>query len=79
MKLPKNRGKARSLDCLVINELVRASEDVGINFQTVRCPFLEGDPAFPGSEIFKESHIQLVVRKNAVDECILGVFRPHLA
>ena len=76
--LPKNRGKDRRLDCLVINELVRSSESNAINFQTIRCPFLEGDPAFPGTMILKESHIQIVVRKDAIDACILGVFRPNL-
>ena len=78
LKLPRNRGNDRRLDCLVINALVKSSEDKGINFQTVRCPFLEGDRAFPGTPIRKESHIQIVVRKNAIDTCILGVFRPNL-
>ena len=74
LKLPKNRGKERRLDCLVINGMVKSSEDDGIHFQTVRCPFLEGDRAFPGSEILKESHIQIVVQKNALNTCILGIF-----
>jgi len=78
LKLPTNRGKDRRLDCLVINGLVKSSEEDGIHFQTVRCPFLEGDRAFPGSEILKESHIQIVVQKNALDTCILGIFRPNL-
>jgi hypothetical protein len=79
LKLPTNKGKSRRLDCLVINELVKASEDNGMSFQTVRCPFLEGDPVFPGSGILKESHIQIAVRTTALRTCILGVFRPNLA
>lgn len=73
-QLPSNRGKNRALDCLVINDLVKQSESVPKAFQTVRCPFLEGEPAFPGSEILKESHIQISV----IDRrSILGVFRPN--
>ncbi len=71
-KLPRNRGKRRDLDCLVINSLILGQPE-GERFQTVRCPFLEGRPAFPGSRILRESHVQLVVRDRA---CILGVFRP---
>ena len=72
--LPKNRGKRRDLDCLVINNLVAwTEEEEHVHFQTVRCPFLEGEPAFPGSAIYHESHIQIAVRDKA---CILGLFRP---
>jgi hypothetical protein len=74
--MPKNKGKRRDLDCLIINELVRENEREGITFQTVRCPFLEGRPAFPGSGIRRESHIQIAVRDRAA---ILGVFRPNLS
>jgi hypothetical protein len=74
LSLPKNKGKYRALDCLVINELVAQESEIRDRFQTVRCPFLEGEPAFPGSGILKESHIQITV----VDpDCILGVFRPN--
>jgi len=73
--LPANKGKRRDLDCLVINKLVAMAENDGINFQTVRCPFLEGAPAFKGSSIRKESHIQISVRDKG---CILGIFRPNL-
>jgi hypothetical protein len=74
--LPRNRGKRRDLDCLVINNLVeKMQKQRGIRFQTVRCPFLEGEPAFPGSGIFRESHVQIAVRDR---RCILGVFRPNL-
>src|SRR4051812_24847694 len=71
-KLPKNREKRRELDCLVINSLVSGQSE-GQQFQAVRGPFLEGRPAYPGSHILRESHIQIAVRDRA---CILGVFRP---
>lgn len=78
-RIPQNRGKRRDLDCAVINELVASAEaaksEDRVSFQTVRCPFLEGDPAFDGSAILKESHIQISVRDPA---CILGVFRPNV-
>ena len=74
--LPENRGLRRDLDCLVINELIDSSLHIrGTPFQTVRCPFLEGAPVFPGSGILRESHVQISV----IDaSCILGVFRPNL-
>jgi hypothetical protein len=64
----------RALDCLVINELVARGNEFGNPFQTVRSPFLEGETAFPGSAILKESHIQISVLDSS---CILGVFRPN--
>lgn len=76
-KLPANRGKRRDLDCLIVNTLVAQAEaDAGIRYQTVRGPFLEGEPAYPGSGIMRESHIQIAVRDKT---CILGVFRPHFS
>lgn len=76
LALPKNKGKRRELDCLIINEFAASAEEVQVTFQTVRCPFLEGRRAFPGSGIYRESHIQIAVRDR---NCILGVFRPHLS
>lgn len=76
LSMPRNKGKRRNLDCLVINELSDSSERKGIVFQTVRCPFLEGKPAFPGSGILRESHVQIAVRDKS---CILGIFRPNLS
>ena len=74
--LPQNGSQRRDLDCLIINSVVNDSktEQDDIGFQTVRGPFLEGAPAFEGSGIYKESHIQISVRDV---KCILGVFRPN--
>jgi hypothetical protein len=58
--LPANRGKARLLDCLVINYCAMY---VFTDCETVRAPFLEGPPIFEGSALLTESHIQVVVRK----------------
>ncbi|HKB04636.1 MAG TPA: hypothetical protein VKD90_20600 [Gemmataceae bacterium] len=71
--LPENRGKRRDLDCAVINYLVEeTARRTGVAFQTVRAPFLEGDPIYPGSAILSESHVQVAVRDPL---CIIGVFR----
>lgn len=72
--LPVNKGPTedlggRYLDCRVINACLQAFPD----FQTVRGAFWEGEPAFPGARILRESHIQIAVRDH---RCILGVFRP---
>jgi len=71
--LPKNTGrelKNRKLDCLVINDLATMSAE---RVQTVRGAFEEGDEAFPGAALRKETHIQVAVRD---PQCILGIFRP---
>jgi hypothetical protein len=75
INLPENKGKRHDLDCLVLNNFVDAEETrKGTAFQTVRCPFLEGPPVFPGSKIRSESHIQIAVRDRS---CLLGIFRPN--
>lgn len=67
--------KLRRLDCLVINTCLAVENPANRAgyFQTVRCPFPEGEPAFRGSKIANKTHIQIAVRDPA---CILGVFRP---
>ena len=75
LTLPENRGKLRKLDCLIVNDLALKMEAAGDPIQTVRSPFLEGEPIYPGSGILKESHIQVAVLDPA---CILAVFRSNL-
>ncbi len=80
-ELPQNRGgdadaKVRELDCFVINYCLQGIEEAGTRFQTVRSAFLEGEPSFPGSKLFVESHIQIAVRDSS---CIRGIFRPNLS
>ncbi|WP_394842387.1 hypothetical protein LZC95_35625 [Pendulispora brunnea] len=80
--LPENGGgtpdkKLRRLDCAVLNFYLGFLEGTKrIRYDTVRCGFVEGDPAFDGSGIREQSHIQLAVRNSA---CIVGVFRPTIA
>jgi hypothetical protein len=78
--LPVNRGatpdlKLRRLDCWVLNTYLDSFAEPRDGFDTVRCGFIEGDRAFPGSGIFQETHIQIAVRNSA---CIIGAFRPTL-
>ena len=59
--LPANGGrelKLRNLDCLVINKLMATMPE----FQTVRGAFEEGEAAFPGAELKRQTHIQIAVR-----------------
>lgn len=77
-KLPSNRGrgwKRRNLDCLVINYTLDRSKEQGLQHDTVRAAFLEGDPLYPKAGFSRETHIQVAVRNPG---CILGVFRPNL-
>ena len=73
---PENRGPLHRLDCDVLNFALPFLERLGTPpFQTVRGVFMEGNPAFPGSDIREKSHIQIAVRDTA---CIIGYFRPQL-
>ena len=77
--LPKNVGNTpdkagRTLDCLVINTLhsLRAGSNQPA-YDSVRGPFLEGDPVYEGAGFRSHTHIQICVRNTA---CIKGYFRP---
>lgn len=68
--LPENRaterGPSHALDCAVIEtlHLMRSSEmaEAPLSFDTVRGLYQEGEPAFPGSMIQSQTHIQICVR-----------------
>ena len=63
LPLPKNGKCLHRLDCLVINTAtMHAEKKQGYPYDTVRCPFVEGDPVFPDSRFFDCSHIQISVR-----------------
>lgn len=62
--LPVNTPHYHRLDCLVINTAMEYVESaMGQPYDTVRCPFAEGLPVFPGSKLFDLSHIQIAVRR----------------
>ncbi len=76
--LPENRGrdwKRRERDCVVINDCLSRLQAGGVQYDTVRGAFLEGEPVYPGAGFSREAHIQIAVRTS---DCILGVFRPNL-
>jgi hypothetical protein len=77
--MPKNEGttpdkKRRHLDCAVLNFYLEELAHERLLYQSVRCAFSEGQPAFPGSRLRAESHIQVAIREPA---CIIGVFDPY--
>ena len=67
----------RFLDCAVFRHLhriveLRGQQDPTIEpFDTVRGMFVEGGKVFPGSGIYKKSHVQIAVRNLS---CIKGIF-----
>ena len=79
--LPENRGSSpdkllRRRDCAVLNYYLNwLSANGSGTYDTVRCGFVEGPPAFSGSGIRRQSHVQIAVRNPA---CIVGVFRPTI-
>ena len=76
--LPGGKGDddlvRRHLDCAVINCLHASRADAGEPaFDTVRCPFFEGHPIFPGSKVATRTHIQWCIREPS--KSIVGYFR----
>ena len=68
-ELPKNGKYLHKLDCLVINAATNIASNVCHNaYDTVRCPFIEGEPVFPGSKLYDLSHIQIAVRNHEMIE-----------
>jgi len=79
--LPENAGQTpdkllRHRDCALLNfYLSWLVENRGDLYDTVRCGFVEGPPAFEGSGIRHRSHVQIAVRNPA---CVVGIFRPTM-
>jgi len=88
IEIPSNRSPKgardedrvlRYLDCAVIRHLHEMIEEEDGTFadlepfDTVRGMFVEGGEAFPGSGLYRKSHVQIAVRNPA---CIKGLFRP---
>lgn len=80
--MPRNVGKTpdkagRALDCAVLNMLHTLRQQGGHPaFDSVRGPFLEGEPIYEGAGFRSHTHIQICVRSPA---CIKGYFRPIAA
>jgi len=61
--------RLRKLDCAVIRNLHAEAQEQP--FDTVRGMFTEGEPIYPGSGFYSQSHVQIAVRSM---DCIKGVF-----
>jgi hypothetical protein len=72
-KIKTQNRPIRTLDCAVLNYFHKATAEIE-PFDTVRGVFVEGDPVYPGSEIFRKTHIQIAVRNRA---CIKAIFLPQ--
>lgn len=68
---PGNRA-LRLLDRAVITHLHESNKGAGINYDTVRALFPEGEELYPNAGFWKKTHIQIAVRKISH---IRGVFR----
>jgi hypothetical protein len=78
--LPKNEPGAqadtdlvkRKLDCAVINYVHEIRALAGQRpFDSVRSPFLEGEPLYEGAGIRAKNHIQICVRKGGIHPGLL--------
>jgi hypothetical protein len=79
-QLPENRVAPRDtrkrdkvmrfLDHAVLNHLI---ENSVTPFDTVRGVFVEGEPIYPGAELYEKTHVEIAVRNLS---CIKGVFLP---
>lgn len=80
--LPVNSGfgasdfdfKKRQLDCAVIRYACELAKNEGEDFDSVRAPFIEGEPLYPGAKFHTNNHIQIAVIN---PDCIKGIFIPR--
>lgn len=69
----------RFLDCAVFRHLHSIIDALAVSdgdiaaFDTIRGMFVEGGRVYPGSGLYRKSHVQIAVRSPA---CIKGVFLP---
>ena len=74
-EMPRNSPDLlrRNLDCVVIKNLHEMRKEAGNpSIDTVRGVFIEGEPVFSGSGVYKKTHIQVAVCNK---DCIKGVFQ----
>lgn len=63
--LPRQTLGAHRLDRAVINRMAAVLQSRGVVVRVVRAAFMEGDPLFPGSALWTQSHVQIAVRDPA--------------
>jgi hypothetical protein len=65
----------RHLDCATVNFVHKLRADMKRPaFDSVRCPFTEGQPLYTGAKIMSRTHVQICVRHPR--DSIRGYFRP---
>jgi hypothetical protein len=70
--LPSNSSDLRHpLDCLVVNFVCDHILD---DIETVRAPFQEGDPVYPGAALTRQAHVHLCVKRPSA---YVGSLRPE--
>lgn len=74
-KMPVNKGPNRALDCAVIKYVHETRREVKeLPYDTIRCPFKEGDPVYETSNFTDRLHIEICVITTAL---IKGYFLPR--
>lgn len=74
LPMPQNKDGARKLDCAVINTLhSMLDKDNMHKYDSVRCPFWEGEPLYTNAYFKTKNHIQISVLNY---KCIKGYFDP---
>jgi hypothetical protein len=78
IELPRNRNKQHFLDRAVVEFYCQDYAALGGRpFQSVRGCFPEGEPIFPGSKIFRETHVQVAVRDTGCISALKMVHYPE--
>lgn len=73
-EMPKNKGAIRKLDCAVIKYVHQSNKEQGLQeYDTIRSPFLEGQPIYPDSNFYERLHIEICVLNPSL---IKGYFLP---
>lgn len=73
--MPVNAGANRQLDCAVIRYIHEMNRrDHAPAYDSIRCPFVEGDPIYEGANFTDRLHIEICVRNPAL---IKGYFLPR--
>jgi hypothetical protein len=74
-KMPVNNGANRSLDCAVIRQVHLTNSKYGITpYDTIRCPFHEGEAIYEQANFTSGLHIEICVVDPAM---IKGYFLPQ--
>ena len=72
--MPVNKDANRKLDCAVIQYVHQINVESGLEkYNTIRSPFVEGDPIYPDSNFYEKLHIEICVIS---PELIKGYFLP---